>query len=180
MAKKKINSKAKGNRAELALAKILTEHFGIPFARVGVASGARVKNTKLPGNAVGVMTSDIIVPPRFKFAIECKSVNIDIDFFDISIPFERWLAQATEDATSIGKLPMVCWKRPHKGWLVAVPARAFKDAGIYGAYYIRYASDTPHWRWGWIVLRLEALLEANQDEEDFWFETDEEKEERNE
>ena len=167
--KKKVNSKRKGNRAELELAKILTKHFGTPFARVGVSSGARTKNTKLPGNAVSVMTGDLIEPAGFRFSIESKSVNIDIDFFEPSAAFEKWLRQATDEAESVGKLPMLCWKQPYKGWLVAVPARSFKFGGNYGAYYVRYANNTQQWLWGWIVLRLDALLEVNQDTHEFWF-----------
>jgi len=169
MAKKRINSCRKGANAELELAKILTERFGMTFARVGVSSGARVKNTKLPDSAIGVMTGDLIVPDGFRFAIECKSVNVNIDFYAESLQFDKWLRQATDDAQSIGKIPMLCWKQYRKGWIVAVPARcAFKDCGRFPHYYIRYGHDTVRWKWGWIVCRLDALLETNQERE-FWF-----------
>ena len=170
--KKRINSKAKGNAAERELAKILTEHFGVPFARVGVTSGARPKQVQLDRNAKEAHTGDLIPPDGFKFSVEAKSVNIDIDFFDISIPFERWLQQASEDAKSIGKLPMLCWKRNRKGWLAALPARGvFRESGSYGDYYVRYGYNAINW--GWIVCRLDALLEANPECE-FWFEKKEE------
>jgi uncharacterized protein YggU (UPF0235/DUF167 family) len=61
MAKKRINSKAKGSRAELELAKIFTKRFEQPFARVGVSSGARTKNTRLPINAIETFSGDIIL-----------------------------------------------------------------------------------------------------------------------
>jgi len=168
MKTKRINSKAKGDRAEREIAKILTEHFGVPFARVGVTSGARPKQVKLDGHAKKAYTGDLILPDGFRFSIEAKSVNIDVDFFDESAAFERWLSQATEDAESIGKLPMLCWKVAYKGWLVALPIFAFTNYGSYGTYYVRYANNTERWRWGWIIKRLDALLEANQEWE-FWF-----------
>ncbi|MCL2710570.1 MAG: hypothetical protein FWE95_06795 [Planctomycetaceae bacterium] len=169
MTKKRINSKKKGNRAELELAKILTKRFDVPFARVGVSSGARVKNTRLPDNAVEVMTGDLMVPQGFRFSIECKAVNVNVDFLGESVQFDKWLRQATDDAQSIGKLPMLCWKQNRKGWIVAVPARgAFKDCGSFPHYYIRYGHDTVQWKWGWIVCRLDVLLETNKERE-FWF-----------
>ena len=169
MIKKRINSKKKGNRAELELAKLLTKRFEVPFARVGVSSGARVKNTKLPDNAIGVMTGDLMVPEDFKFSVECKAENGSIDFLDESSLFDKWLRQTTDDAQSIGKIPMLCWKQHRKGWIVAVPARsAFKDCGSFPHCYIRYGHDTVRWKWGWIVCRLDALLETNTERE-FWF-----------
>jgi len=169
MIKKRINSKRKGNSAELELAKILTKQFGVPFARVGASSGARVKNTRLPDNAVGVMTGDLMVPNNFRFSVECKAVNVNVDFLDESMQFDKWLRQAMDDSQSIGKIPMLCWKQYRKGWIVAVPARgAFKDCGSFPHYYIRYGHDIEQWKWGWIVCRLDALLETNKERE-FWF-----------
>ena len=158
--KRKINSKQKGSRAELELAKILTERFGTAFARVGVASGARVKNTKLPDNAVGVMTGDLIVPSGFKFSIESKSVNIGIDFLDQSAQFDKWLFQAKDDAESIGKIPLLCWKRNRKGWIAAVPLYAFtKSVTPYPLYFSMYRS--------WVIVKLETLLSIKNGL--FWF-----------
>ena len=170
-ATKRINSKRKGNRAELELAKILTEHFGVPFARVGVASGARVKNTTLPENAIGVMTGDLIPPPGFRFSIESKSEKVDIDLLATSVLFDKWLTQATNDASSISKIPMLCWKRYRKGWIVAIPSKTFKNGNL-PPHYTSYGFGV--WQWDWIVCRLDALLEANEDQH-FWFDEGEEK-----
>ena len=164
-AKRRINSKQKGNRAERELAQILTEHFGVPFARVGVASGARVKNTKLPDNAIGVMTGDLIPPAGFRFSIEAKSEKVNIDFFTRSALFGKWLTQATNDASSISKIPMLCWKRHRKGWIVAIPSKAFKNAAL-PPHYASYGFGV--WQWDWIVCRLDTLLETNK-ERHFWF-----------
>ena len=149
--KRRINSKAKGSRAELELAKILTARFGTAFARVGVASGARVKNTKLPDNAVGVMTGDLIVPSGFKFSIESKSANVGIDFLDQSAQFDKWLFQATADAERIDKIPLLCWKQHRKGWIAAVPLYAFaKSMTPYPLYFSMYRS--------WVIVKLDTLL----------------------
>ena len=169
MAKKRINSKRKGSTAERKLADILSERFGVQFARVGASSGARVKNTKLPDNAVEVLTGDLMVPPGFRFSIECKAVNVNINFLDESLQFDKWLCQTTNDAKSIGKIPMLCWKQNRKDWIVAVPAYgAFKDCGRFPPYYICYGQNTAQWKWGWIVCRLDALLKIDDDR--FWFE----------
>jgi len=170
-AKKRINSKRKGNRAEWELAKILTERFNMPFARVGVASGARVKNTRLPDNAIEVMTGDLIPPPGFRFSIESKSEKVDIDLLAPSVQFDKWLKQATCDADSISKIPMLCWKRHRKGWIVAIPSKTLKN-GVLPLHYTSYGFGVLHR--GWIVCRLDALLEANDDRH-FWFDDGREK-----
>ena len=158
--KKTCNSKRKGNQAELELSKLLSKHFDLTFARVGVASGARVKNTKLPDHAAGVMTGDLIVPSGFRFSIECKAVNTDIDFLAPSALFDKWLEQARDDAQSINKTPFLCWKRNRKGWIAAVPLYAFgKTATPYPLYFVMYRS--------WAIARLDVLLWVK--ERRFWF-----------
>lgn len=158
--KKRINSKQKGNAAERELAKILTEHFGVPFARVGVSSGARVKNTKLPDETIGVMTGDLITPKTFRFSVECKSVHAEVDLLAPSALLDKFLMQAETDAQSIQKLPMLCWKRHRKGWIAAIPFQVFRYADIeLTAYYAAYQD--------WLVCRLDTLL-ATQNLR-FWF-----------
>jgi hypothetical protein len=160
MEKRKINSKAKGDRAELELAKILTERFGLPFARVGVSSGARVKNTRLPENAIGVMASDIIVPPGFRFSIEVKAVNKSVDLLEQSALLDKFLAQADADAKRVGKMPMLCWKRNRKGWIAVVPSQAFRLTFVGLPMYCSQYRD-------WMVINLEALLAMKNPS--FWF-----------
>ena len=158
--KKRINSKKKGSSAELELSKLLTKHFGLTFARVGVASGARVKNTELPDHAVGVMTGDLIVPNGFRFSVECKAVNTDIDFLAPSALFDKWLAQAKDDAESINKTPLLCWKRNRKGWIATVPLYAFAKTGTpYPLYFVMYRS--------WVIAKLDVLLWVKEPR--FWF-----------
>ena len=160
MMSKRINSKSKGNRAELELAKILTKRFGMPFARVGVSSGARPKQVQLASSAKQAFTSDLIVPDGFRFSVECKSVNKDVDILAQSALLDKFLKQTKEDAESIGKVPMLCWKRNRKGWIVVLPERyVFSKTIVFTNYYSVYRE--------WVVCYLDALLEIDQP--DFWF-----------
>ena len=159
--KKRINSKRKGNSAELELAKILTERFGMPFARIGVSSGARPKQVKLDGKAAETFTGDLIVPDGFRFSVESKAVNVDVDMLAPSALLDKFLEQALQDANSINKMPMLCWKRNRKGWIAVVPARTFDvDRVGYPPFFARYK--------GWVICQLDALLEIETKE--FWFE----------
>ena len=157
---KRINSKQKGNRAELELAKILTKRFGLPFARVGVTSGARPKQVRLDERAMETFTGDLIVPDGFRFSVECKAVNVHVDLFAPSALFDKFLEQAKADAESIGKDPMLCWKRNRKGWIVAVPSQAFRfTVAELPAYYSCYRD--------WLVCNLDTLLAVQSP--CFWF-----------
>ena len=163
---KKINSKRKGNRAELELAKILTKRFGLPFTRVGVSSGARPKQVELDDSAKQVFTSDLVAPSGFRFSVECKAVNVNIDLLAQSALLDKFLDQAASDAASIGKLPLLCWKRNRKGWIAAVPIRSFSirlDKTFRPDYCSLYRD--------WVICRLDALLVM--DTEELWFDTQE-------
>jgi hypothetical protein len=160
MAKKRINSKRKGNAAELELSKILTKRFGMSFARVGVSSGARPKQVKLDGQAAETFTGDIVVPKGFRFSIESKSTAGDVDLLNQSALLDKFLQQADDDAKSIGKLPMLCWKRNRKGWIAAVPSQALRFTGeMLPVYHSRYRD--------WLICNLETLLETKST--GFWF-----------
>jgi len=68
--KKKVNSRAKGNRFENKVSKILNERFDTDeFCRTP-GSGAFATTHKLP-NYLKVY-GDLITPEKFKFIIECK------------------------------------------------------------------------------------------------------------
>jgi hypothetical protein len=125
-----------------------------------VSSGARPKQVKLDGHAAETFTGDLIVPEGFKFSVECKAVNKEVDFLDRSILFDRFLNQAAVDAASIGKIPLLCWKRNRRGWIAAVPMRAFRNVEYRPSFCTLYL--------GWLICRLDTLLEA--DENGFWFE----------
>ena len=156
---KRINSKCKGNRGELELAKILSARFGMPFARIGVSSGARPKQVTLDGIAKETFTGDLIVPEGFLFSVEVKAVNVHVDLLDGSVLLDKFLRQASDDAASIDKLPMLCWKRNRRGWLAFVPKRAFWSYGELPLHYVR--------RGDWLICKLDALLEIK--DRHFWF-----------
>jgi hypothetical protein len=160
MMSKRINSKSKGNRAELELAKIFTKQFGVPFARVGVSSGARPKQVLLDSRATETFTGDLIVPNSFRFSIECKAVNKDVDLLDQSALLDKFLTQTANDAASIGKIPLLCWKRNRKGWIAVLPERyVFSKSIVFTNYYSVYRNC--------VICYLDALLDIDQPE--FWF-----------
>jgi Holliday junction resolvase len=163
--KKKVNGCAKGKRGERELGKIFSNYFGIPFYRTA-NSGARPKQVKLSAVSKEVHTGDLETPPDFRFSIECKTTDVEVDLLDQSALLDKYLKQAADDADSIGKVPMLCWKRNRKGWIVAVPSRqAFGRTGEVPQYRSVYRV--------WIVCRLDALLNVNKGNDVFWFKKEE-------
>jgi len=158
--KKRINSKRKGSTAELELAKILKKRFCLPFERVGVSSGARPKQVKLDDKSKETFTGDLTVPEGFRFSVECKAVNKEVDLLAPSALLDKFLTQAEEDAVSIGKQPLLCWKRNRKGWIAAVYITAFYRNAV-PVHCVAYGK--------WFICKLETLLEQT---DEFWFETE--------
>jgi len=110
----KINSKKKGNRVELELAKKLTERFGQEFKRVPM-SGAWATNNRqsdIREDAKEVLAGDIMCPKNFKFSVESKG-RIDFNFWDLinndteHLEIDDWIAQAEADAKLVGKEPLI-------------------------------------------------------------------------
>lgn len=109
----KINSKAKGNRVELELAKKLTERFDQEFKRVPM-SGAWAtnnKNSAIREDAVEVLAGDIMCPKKFKFSVESKG-RAEFNFWDLisdndNAEVDQWIAQAEADAKLVGKEPLI-------------------------------------------------------------------------
>jgi len=97
--KKKINSRAKGARTELELAKKLQELFGWKSHRTAQRTGKM-------GDA------DINIPEAPQLLVKSKAV----EKLNIHLTMER----AAEDAKAKGKLPVVCHKKNRTGWLVTV------------------------------------------------------------
>lgn len=118
--KKRINSKKKGNNAELKICKILTEHFHKPFNRVP-SSGAFGLTHSLENNAANIMAGDIICPENFKYIIECKC-GYNIDFINLISSeinhdkrlFDSFLEQAERDAKRVNKKPMVIYMKDRR------------------------------------------------------------------
>ena len=162
--KNRINSKSKGNRAEIELAKMLSRRFGLPFARIGISSGARPKQVKLDSIAKEAFTGDLVTPAGFKFSVECKAVNQNVDLLYQSALLDKFLKQAADDAVSIRKIPLLCWKRLRKGWITVLPEHyVFGKSVVFANYYSVYRE--------WLVCSLDALLEI--DDPRFWFDTEE-------
>jgi Holliday junction resolvase len=102
-----INSRAKGNRAERDVIKILNKHFPGPFER----------------RTMGLAGADIVAPDDFPWAIEVKNdFNLKLKHF--WKPTERlhdFWDQAQRQATIVKKRPLLvakiegmwfCWESP--------------------------------------------------------------------
>lgn len=163
--KKKIDSKAKGNRTELQLCKLLTAHFSEEFSKAP-GSGARWSQVSyLPEHAKKTLTGDVCVPEKFKWVIESKGgYEGDIDLnalFDGGITMiDTFIEQSNRDSAYCGRRPMVCWKRSRKPWLIMIQLTDLQqiDETIF-SYRIHYRE--------WIIVLLEDLLNAT--DRKFWF-----------
>jgi hypothetical protein len=129
--KRKINSKKKGNRTELELAKILTKRFKKGFSR-SVGSGNRWSQTAyLPKHAQDVFSSDLITPIEFKFILEVKGGYDGIDLNSILVrgnsDLNKFLVQAFRDAKRCNKKPLLAWKRSRKPWLIFILKKDLMD-----------------------------------------------------
>lgn len=120
----RVNSKKKGNRGELAICKILSDHFQQKFNRVP-ASGAISTIHQLQQNSARTLAGDIICPDNFNFSIENK-YGYDIDLYSLfqkdngdKRKFIDFIEQAKEDANKVvGISPMVIYTRTRKKPLV--------------------------------------------------------------
>ncbi len=122
--KKRRNSKRKGNRVELELAKLLTAHFGRSFSR-SVGSGNRWGQVaNLPAHAKTTLTGDICPPEGFLWVIECKGGYEDkIDLNGAlggCAMLDEFIKQSNDDASRSGRKPLLVWKRSRKPWLALV------------------------------------------------------------
>ena len=163
--KKKVDGKSKGNRTELNLCKVLTEHFGDEFSRA-LGSGARTSQVgHLPEHAKKTLTGDICVPEGFKWVIECKGgyeddVNLT-NVCDGSIArLNEFIEQVTKDSEYCGRKPIILWKRNRKPWLAMIKANDYPTLLPWQQGYIVYR--------GWVIIALENLLEVT--EKEFWYE----------
>ena len=109
-----INSKKKGNRVELEIAKIFCERFGKEFCRVpqSGAFGTNYRKTNLREDAIEILSGDIITPEEFRFSIEVKSRK-DFNFFDFfnkKSELHDWLNQCEKDADASSKMPLLIVK----------------------------------------------------------------------
>lgn len=163
--KKKVDGKAKGNRTELQLCKLLTQHFGEEFSKAP-GSGSRWSQVNyLPEHAKKTLTGDICVPEGFLWVIECKGgYDNKIDLNGVCngkeiATLESFIEQSSRDAVYCGRKPMICWKRSRQPWLLMVRKTdfpSFKD-GDY-PYHISYRD--------WLILNLQDVLDKT--DKTFW------------
>jgi hypothetical protein len=97
--KKKVNSRAKGNRFENKIAKTLNERFDTKeFCRTP-GSGAFATTHKLPEYLK--VYGDLITPEKFRFIIECKKGYNDEQVSDLLNPkstISKMIAQSHRDS----------------------------------------------------------------------------------
>ena len=108
-----INSKRKGKRGELEIAKLFQKRFGLEFARVP-DSGSIATIHNLHENANKILAGDIITPDNFKFIIEVKSRK-EFNLWEVigsskQPEWSQWWQQAREEAQRANREPMVVVK----------------------------------------------------------------------
>ena len=140
--KKKKDSKDMGTRGERDLILSFAARFpDKPFYRV-VGSGNRWAQVKDLGHNKEVFTGDIVPPPDFKFTIECKygyeNIELMSIFSDGHKMVEEWIKQSQKQADSIGKQPLLCWRKPHFSWLAFLPKEVFKLVKPKPKYHMTY------------------------------------------
>jgi hypothetical protein len=92
-----INSKKKGNRFELVIAKLLTEKTGFKWYRVGVSSGARYTTQGAEKYRGDVTTDD---KEYIKYIIETKATKSRVSLEDVVNPkskFNEWIEQCIRE-----------------------------------------------------------------------------------
>lgn len=161
--KKKVNSGAKGKRAERGLVKILNERFGNGFSR-SIGSGNRWSQVShLPKHAQDTFSGDLVVPEHFKWVVESKHGYNEIDLNGAldggNTQLDSFLAQSEDESKRTGRNPIMCWKKDRKPWIafVRLTELSIIDAKGLSEYILLYRD--------WVALPLESLLKK-QDE--FW------------
>jgi len=164
--KKKVDGKAKGDRTELNLCKLLTKHFKVEFSKA-LGSGSRWSQVgHLPEHAKKTLTGDICVPEGFRWVMESKGgyedeIDLNRACDGPIATLDDFIEQVSRDSGYSGRLPIICWKRNRKPWLAVV---RHEDLGLYESdfeYMICYRE--------WRVVKLEDLLVKTK--RSFWFKT---------
>ncbi len=109
--KKKINSRAKGQRAERELVKKFSKFWGSDFARTPLSGGMATLGKKYNVDVSGDVVTD---DPSWPFSVECKhhdsSWNLE-SLFNPKNPIEKWWGQCCKAADSAGKRPLLVFKK---------------------------------------------------------------------
>ena len=124
-----VNSKKKGNSFELAISKILSEHFNEKFTRVpqsgAITGGAnRARTEDLREDAKEILSGDLITPKGHPISYEIKAYADEPKFHQVllgeSKKLDEWIEQSDADAKFSGnKAPVIIFKINRKGTFVA-------------------------------------------------------------
>jgi len=131
-----VNSKKKGNRFELEMAKRLSEFFDerVPTSGAFVGGKNRVKHHDIREDAKDILSGDLITPSWFPFSIECKFHNDEPKFHHFlsgsSILFDEWWEQAKSDAEFADKHPMLVMKVNRKGTYIALARSLIENMDV--------------------------------------------------
>jgi hypothetical protein len=124
-------SKTKGNKFENDIVKCFNELHETEEFRRTPNSGAMMgrsnaaKFAGLSENVQRTLSSDIITPEWYPFAIECKHYGDKPNYAAIikenDTTLDRWLGEAIFDAINQNLHPMLCFKTDRKGTHVVIP-----------------------------------------------------------
>jgi len=120
-----VNGKAKGNRVEREVAKVLSKWWGSDFTRTP-SSGMFSTTHATQLSSLGVdLAGDIICPKDFPFSVEVKSRK-KIDLFDVArngkdSEIWDWWMQSCRDANQVNKIPLVIFKENGKQFYAMLP-----------------------------------------------------------
>lgn len=134
----KRNSKQKGNRFELAVAKDFSERFNDKFTRVpqsGAIVGGlnRIKMNTLREDAQEILAGDIICPRWFPFSVELKNYapenapNMYTLLENDSALLDEWISQARQDAHFAHKEWFLMFNITRRSCFVCVDYKKFVE-----------------------------------------------------
>lgn len=140
--KKRINSSRKGKRGERDLCRILSERFGLPFAKrpdeFGSGGWSTTHETVQEGLDLDHMAGDILTPKGFRFCIENK-LGYDLEILNL-LPganrkrdrtlLDSFVAQAERDSARVGKEPLVIYKKDRCPHLAGIPKKILPNHNL--------------------------------------------------
>lgn len=124
-------SKAKGNRFEYEIRDMLNKIYDSgEFARTPgsgaiMGRGNFVKRQGLSEDVQNTLSSDLICPDWFPFAIEAKNYADSPIYHSLiggqDLKLNHWLGETCFDAKNFNKIPLLFFKTTRKGSFVAMP-----------------------------------------------------------
>lgn len=129
--KKRVNSKVKGNKNEVEVAKAISKWTGVPFRRTPASGAIHVPLHWLSGDIFCAMDNF-----KFPFSVETKHYK------KVSPKLvEKWWKQTCVDAERVNKIPMLIYRAngwPKKEWCIHILID-----GLVGAYHssVLFATD---------------------------------------